>query len=90
MLENRQESSTIDGQPVHVRYLRMEHQETGERLLVLFWYLWDNPQRDAREGVLSMRLNLFVAPDESEEEVLARGWDFFRLLFPTALPWERF
>lgn len=90
MLDNGQESTTIGEQPVHARYLRMQHQETGERLLVLFWYLWDNPQRDARDGVLSMRLNLFVAPDEGEETVLARGWDFFRQLFPSALPWERF
>jgi hypothetical protein len=90
MLDNRQESALVGDQPVHARFLRMEHQETGERLLVLFWYLWDNAQRDARDGVLSMRLNLFVAPGESEEDVLARGWDFFRLLFPSALPWERF
>lgn len=90
MLENRQESITIGEQPVHARYLRMEHQETGERLLVLFWYLWDNPQRDSRDGVLSMRLNLFVAPGESEETTLERGWAFFRQLFPDALPWERF
>jgi hypothetical protein len=90
MLENRQESTSIGGQPVHVRYLQMEHLQTGERLVVLFWYLWDNPQRDAGDGVLSMHLNLFVAPGESEEAALARGWDFFELLFPTILPWERF
>ena len=84
------ESTSIAGQAVHVRYLLAEHLETRDRLVVMFWYLWDNPERDAQEGVLSMRLNLWVPAGESEQAVLARGWEFFQLLFPTALPWDRF
>lgn len=89
-VESGLESTSIDGQAVQVRYLLAEHLETHERLVVMFWYLWDNAERDARQGVLSMRLNLWVPAGESEREVLARGWDFFRLLFPVALPWDRF
>ncbi len=89
-LDNRLESTSIDGQDVYARYLLVEHLETQQRIVVLFWYLWDNPERDATDGVLSMRLNLPVAAGEDEMAVLARGWEFFRLLFPVALPWERF
>ncbi|MBN1660591.1 MAG: exosortase-associated EpsI family protein [Anaerolineae bacterium] len=89
-VDSRSESTSIAGQAVHVRYLLAEHLETQERLVVMFWYLWDNPERDAQEGVLSMRINLWVPPGESEQAVLAYGWDFFERLFPVALPWERF
>lgn len=89
-LDREQQSTLISGLPVHVNYLFMEQMESGERLVVMYWYLWDNAQRDARQGVLSMRLNLFVAPGEGAEAALARGWDFLRLLFPTVVTWERF
>lgn len=89
-VESGLESTSIAGQAIEVRYLLAEHLETRERLVVMFWYLWDNAERDARQGVLSMRLNLWVPEGESERAVLARGWDFFRLLFPVALPWDRF
>jgi hypothetical protein len=87
--ESRMEASSIDGQPVHAQYLLTEHAETGQKLMVLFWYLWDDPQRDSRDGVLSVRVNLFLPPGESEEAVLQRAWEFVRLLFPSTVPWER-
>jgi hypothetical protein len=86
----RQESAQIDGQPMHAQYLLTQHAETGQRLMVLFWYLWDDPERNSEDGVLSVRVNLFISPDESEEEALSRAWDFVRVLFPAAVPWERF
>jgi hypothetical protein len=90
VVERRQESAQIGDQPMHVQYLLTQHAETGQKLMVLFWYLWDDPQRDSAEGVLSVRVNLFIPPDQSEEDVLAQAWDFVRALFPSTVPWERF
>ena len=90
VVENRRESAMIGGQPMHAQYLLTEHSETGQRLMVLFWYLWDDPQRDSEDGVLSVRVNLFVAPGESEEIALNRAWEFVRLLFPSTVAWDRF
>jgi hypothetical protein len=90
IVENRRESALIDDRPMYAQYLLTQHTETGQRLLVLYWYLWSDPQRDSQQGVLSMRVNLFVPPEASEEEVLARAWDFVRALFPATVPWERF
>jgi EpsI family protein len=90
VVENRRESAMLDDQPMHAQYLLTEHAQTGEQLMVLFWYLWDNPQRDSRDGVLSIRVNLFLAPGQTEEEALAQIWSFVRVLFPRTIPWERF
>lgn len=90
VIESRRESALLDDQPMHAQYLLTEHAPSGEKLMVLFWYLWDDPQRDSEEGVLSMRVNLFLPPGKSEEEVLEQAWDFVRELFPATVPWERF
>jgi hypothetical protein len=90
VITSRRESALSDGQPIYAQYLLTRHAETGEELVVLYWYLWDNPQRDSRDGVLSIRLNLFVPPGQDAQAILARAWDFFRLLFPQTVPWERF
>jgi hypothetical protein len=90
VVENRRESALLDDRPMHAQFLLTQHAETGEKLMVLFWYLWDNPQRDSQAGVLSVRVNLFVPPGESEEAVLAHAWDFVGALFPTTIPWQRF
>lgn len=90
VVESRQESALLDDQPMYAQYLLTQHTQTGQKLMVLFWYLWDDPQRDSQEGVLSVRLNLFIPPDKDEAQVLAHAWDFVRLLFPSTVPWERF
>ena len=90
VVEHRRESALLDERPMHAQYLLTEQAQSGQRLLTLYWYLWDNPQRDPQAGVLSMRVNLFLAPGQGEEEALARAWDFVRVLFPHTLPWERF
>lgn len=79
-----------EGRPMYVQYLLTQHAQTGQKLVVLYWYLWATPQRDSREGVLSMRVNLLVPSDQSEEAILAHARDFIRALFPTSIPWERF
>jgi hypothetical protein len=88
--ENRRESAMIGGLPMHAQYLLTEHLETGQKLMVLFWYLWDDPQRESKDGVLSVRINLFLSPDETKETALNRAWEFVRLLFPATIPWNRF
>lgn len=90
VVENRRESAALDGQLMHAQYILTEHAETHQKLMVLFWYLWDNPQRDSKDGVLSIRVNLFIPPDGSEETILDQAWDFIRQLFPETVPWERF
>ena len=94
VIESRRESTKLDGAtdspPMHAQYLLTEHAPSGERLLTLYWYLWDDPRRDSEEGVLSMRVNLFVPEDASEEEILEQAWDFVRALFPATIPWDRF
>jgi hypothetical protein len=84
------QGSQARDRPMYAQYLLTEHALTGQRLMVLYWYLWDNPERDSKEGVLSMRVNLSIPADRREEDVLDRGWDFIRELFPSTLPWERF
>lgn len=99
VIENRRESAMLDApsrgsgieeQPMYAQYLLTEHAPTGRKLMVLFWYLWDDPRRDSKDGVLSIRVNLFIPPDVSEKVILERAWDFVRELFPGTVPWERF
>jgi hypothetical protein len=90
VIETRRESAPLDDGTMYAQYLLTEHAESKERLMVLFWYLWDNPRRDSKEGVLSIRVNLFIPQGDSEAEALDRAWDFVRELFPATIPWERF
>jgi hypothetical protein len=90
VVASRRESTLLGERPLYVQYLLTEHSQTGQQLMVLYWYLWDSPQRDPQAGVLSMRVNLFLADGQSQEAVMARAWDFVRQLFPEAAPWERF
>ncbi|MFQ6001179.1 MAG: exosortase-associated EpsI family protein [Anaerolineae bacterium] len=63
--------------------------QTGERrLLILYWYLWTNPGRDPKDGVLAIRIHSAI--EGSVAQTLEMEKDFFRLLFPMVLPWHRF
>jgi hypothetical protein len=90
VVENRRESALLDGEPMNAQYLLTQHAQSGDRLMVLFWYLWDNPQRRSEDGVLSLRVNMYLPPDGDEGPVLDQAWDFIRELFPETVPWERF
>jgi hypothetical protein len=90
VVEKRRESALLDDGTMYAQYLLTQHAQTGERLMVLFWYLWDNPQRDSRDGVLSVRVNLRLAEGQSPDEALGYAWQFVRALFPATIPWERF
>lgn len=62
--------------------------EKGElRRATLYWYLWTDPERDPDNGVLSVTLHANVS--NSDEETLQILKEFFRLLFPTVMPWRR-
>ena len=89
-VESRRESALLDDQPMYAQYLLTEHAQSGERLMVLFWYLWEDPQRRSEEGVLSMRVNLFIDAEQSEEDALDLAWDLIRALFPATVRWDRF
>jgi len=57
------------------------------RRVVLYWYLWTDPERSPDSGILSVTLHADIA--ESEEQTLASLKEFFRLLFPGVMPWRR-
>jgi hypothetical protein len=57
------------------------------RRVVLYWYLWTDPERSPDSGILSVTLHSDIA--ESEEQTLASLKEFFRLLFPGVMPWRR-
>lgn len=90
VVDQRQASAMVDEQSIFAQYLLTQHAETGEKLMVLYWYLWEDPERNSQEGVLSMRVNLFAAPDQTEDAALSRAWAFIRELFPATVPWERY
>ncbi len=90
VVENRRESALLDGEPMHAQYLLTRHAQSGDKLMVLFWYLWDNPQRSSKDGVLSVRVNLYLPPDGDEGASLEQAWSFIRELFPETVPWDRF
>jgi EpsI family protein len=56
--------------------------------VVLYWYLWTDPERTPDDGILSVTLHANVA--ESDEQTLASLEEFYRLLFPAVMPWRRF
>jgi hypothetical protein len=90
VVEHRRASALLDDRPMVAQYLLTEHAQTHYRQVTLFWYLWDSPNRDPKEGVLSVRLNLFVPPGMPEETALDQAWDFVRALFPVTVPWQRY
>jgi hypothetical protein len=58
------------------------------RRVILYWYLWTDPERVPDNGILSLTLHANVA--ESDEETLESLKGFFKLLFPAVMPWRRF
>ncbi len=66
---------------------RVIAQKDQLRRVVLYWYLWTDPERRPENGVLSVTLHANV--DQSDEETLGALKDFFRQLFPTVMPWHR-
>ena len=67
---------------------RFMGQKGERRLRVLYWYLWTNPGRDPKDGVLSVRIHADI--EGSIAETLEKEKGFFRLLFPVVFPWHRF
>ncbi len=61
----------------------------GQRLLVLYWYMWDNLERNADGGVLSFRLTAPILKDEAST-LRAMKEDFLAQIFVQVLNWHRF
>ncbi|MEP7199877.1 MAG: exosortase-associated EpsI family protein [Chloroflexota bacterium] len=61
----------------------------GQQLLVLYWYMWDNLERDAERGVLSFRLTAPIIIDEAHT-LRAMKEDFLNQIFGQVLDWRRF
>jgi hypothetical protein len=57
------------------------------RRVVLYWYLWTDPERVPDSGILSVTLHANVS--ESDEMTLESMKEFYRLLFPSVMPWRR-
>ena len=64
-------------------------EKNGQRLLVLYWYIWDNLERDAQRGVLSFRLTAPILKDEAYTLRVMKE-DFLAQIFGQALTWRRF
>jgi len=79
------ESVDIGDSSVSVQRVITEKNEA--RRVVLYWYLWTDPERVPESGILSVTLHANVS--ESDEQTLASLKDFFRLLFPAVMPWRR-
>jgi hypothetical protein len=60
-----------------------------QRLVVLYWYLWDNPQRNPDDGVLSIRISTPIVESDAATLRLLKA-RFVPLLFTDVLPWHRF
>jgi len=64
-------------------------EKDGQRLIVLYWYMWDNFERDASRGVLSFRLTAPILKDEATTlQVMKAG--FLSQIFTRVLDWRRF
>lgn len=59
------------------------------QLVVLYWYLWDNPGRDPADGVMSVRVSAPIVTTETETLRLLKG-DFLPHLFTDVVSWRRF
>lgn len=58
-------------------------------LIVLYFYLWDNPGRDPADGVVSVRVSAPILTSETETLRLLKE-DFLPYLFTDIVPWRRF
>ena len=79
------EGIEIGDSSVSVQRVIAEKEEL--RRVILYWYLWTDPERSPDSGILSVTLHSDIA--ESEEQTLASLKEFFRLLFPGVMPWRR-
>jgi EpsI family protein len=80
------ESIDLDDSSVSVQRVIAEKDQL--RRVILYWYLWTDPERDPESGILSLTLHANVAG--SDEDTLESLKGFFRLLFPAVMPWRRF
>lgn len=79
------ESIDLGGSSVSVQRVIAEKNQL--RRVVLYWYLWTDPERVPDSGILSVTLHTNV--NESDEQALDSLKEFFRLLFPAVMPWRR-
>lgn len=61
----------------------------SHELIVLYFYLWDNPDRDPASGVVSVRISAPILTNEAQTLRLLRE-DFLPSLFTDVVPWRRF
>ena len=62
--------------------------KNGERRVALYWYLWNDFNRDPEQGVMTMRLHIPVVT--TDDDAMQAGADFLRALFPQVITWQRF
>ena len=64
-------------------------QKGDDQLVVLYGYLWDNPQRVPEQGIISIRISAPVQTSYTETLQMLKQ-EFIPLLFVDVLPWHRF
>lgn len=67
---------------------KAELEKSGEKRTVLYWYSWNDPERDPNKGLLTVRLHAVSQGSQAETLEVATG--FLRLLFPESVSWHRF
>jgi len=83
---------SLDAIPVGTGRLYAQRGFAGngdQQLVVLYWYLWDNPQRDPADGVLSFRVSTPIRTTEAEALRILKE-EFLPHLFTQVVPWRRF
>lgn len=86
LLESGVNGVSIRGGQMYTQKAVLE--KDGEQRTVLYWYLWNDPDRDPQKGLLTVRLHAVSQGTRAETLEVAAG--FLRLLFPEAVPWHRF
>jgi hypothetical protein len=77
----------IDIGDAAVNVQRVITEKNELRRVVLYWYLWTDPERIPDSGILSITLHANVS--ESDETTMESMKEFYRLLFPSVMPWRR-
>ncbi len=90
MLEDRVDTVPLNGGALNVQRGLARNEDDGQEIVVLYWYMWDRPDRDPKDGILSVRLSAFVTNTEEDAVTLLKR-DFIPDLFPAIIPtWHRF
>lgn len=86
LIENSIASIPIGDKSIRVQKATLAKEQ--DRRVVLYWYLWNDFNRDPEQGVMTMRVHIPVI--STDRDAFDAGADFLRALFPQVVTWKRF